>query len=58
MMPLDCGKKRYPHQRAARESAERQVAYAKERGEALRLRVYRCDKRSCKGWHVTELRDE
>jgi hypothetical protein len=48
-----CGKKRYPHQRAAEEAMQIQLQYASERGEALDLRVYKCPKSYCGGWHLT-----
>jgi len=53
----DCaGKKRYPHQRAAREAAQIQMQHARNRDETLDLRVYRCENARCKGWHLTEKR--
>ncbi len=51
------GKQRYPHERAARATAEDQEARARESGNSLRLRVYRCTERSCGGWHLSEIRD-
>jgi len=50
---ISCGKKRYPHERAAREAKEAQEQYARDRGEELGLRVYACDRPSCGGWHLT-----
>lgn len=52
----NCGKKRYPHERAARETAEHQMQRAGECGETLQLRVYFCPNASCGGWHLTEVR--
>lgn len=49
-----CGKNRYPHERAAKEAADLQMEYARERGETLELRTYRCP--NCGGWHLTESR--
>jgi hypothetical protein len=48
-----CDKKRYPHQRAAEEAMQTQIDYAKERGETLRLRIYKCPRSYCGGWHLT-----
>jgi hypothetical protein len=48
-----CGKKRYPHRRAAEEAMEAQITHAAERGESLMLRVYECPKSYCGGWHLT-----
>jgi hypothetical protein len=53
----ECGKKRYSNKRAAEDAAERQMAYAQERFEALDLRVYECPNSWCKGWHLTERRE-
>jgi hypothetical protein len=50
---VPCGKKRYPHRRAAEEARDTQIAYAAERGEAPALRVYECPKPHCGGWHLT-----
>lgn len=52
----NCGKKRYPHERAALETAEHQMKRAEENGEYLQLRVYECPHGSCGGWHLTEVR--
>lgn len=49
----ECGKRRYPHQRAAEEAKERQEAVAAAEGKALRLTVYKCDRSYCGGWHLT-----
>lgn len=51
-----CEKKRYPHQRAAQEAMEIQLAHAAERGESLVLRVYKCPKSYCGGWHLTSVK--
>jgi|GEM_PF-2394323 len=48
-----CDKKRYPHKRAAEEAMQLQLRYAADRGEALRLSVYKCPKSYCGGWHLT-----
>jgi hypothetical protein len=48
-----CGKNRYPHEKAAREAMEIQLQYAADRGETLELRVYKCPKSFCGGWHLT-----
>jgi hypothetical protein len=52
----NCGKKRYPHERAARETAEHQMRRAGDNGEYLQLRVYQCPHGACGGWHLTEVR--
>lgn len=51
-----CEKKRYPHQRAAEEAMQTQLGHAAERGEALNLRVYKCPKSYCGGWHLTSVK--
>lgn len=51
------GKKRYPNEREAGETAQHQMQLAKDRGDQLRLNVYRCSSRSCGGWHLTEVWD-
>jgi hypothetical protein len=51
-----CEKKRYPHERAAKEAMEIQLRYAAERGERLELRVYKCPKSYCGGWHLTSVK--
>lgn len=48
-----CEKKRYPHERAAEEAMQIQLARAAERGEPLLLRIYKCPKSYCGGWHLT-----
>ncbi len=53
----NCGKKRYPHKRAAEQAAERQMHYAAEKSQTLDLRVYECKNSWCTGWHLTEKRD-
>ena len=51
-----CEKKRYPHQRAAEEAMHIQLQYAADRGESLELRVYKCSKSYCGGWHLTSVK--
>jgi hypothetical protein len=51
-----CEKKRYPHERAAREAMEHQIQYAVDRGEVLELRAYKCPKSYCGGWHLTSVK--
>lgn len=51
-----CEKKRYPHQRAAEDAMQTQIAYAEERGELLSLRVYKCPRSYCGGWHLTSVK--
>jgi hypothetical protein len=48
-----CDKKRYPHKGAAEEAMQIQLEHASDRGEALHLRVYKCPKSYCGGWHLT-----
>lgn len=48
-----CGKKRYPHRRAAEDALQRQEQHAADRGEQLHLSVYECPKSFCGGWHLT-----
>lgn len=52
-----CEKRRYPHERAARAVAEDQMERARDRGQPLTLRVYRCPKPYCNGWHLTSRKD-
>lgn len=52
-----CDKKRYPHERAAEDALQIQVQYAADRGEVLELRVYKCPKSHCGGWHLTSRSD-
>ncbi len=52
------GKGRYPHEKAARLTAEHEEQKSRERGGELRLRVYRCPSVSCGGWHLTDARDK
>jgi len=51
------GKMRYPHERAARESAAYREECEKAEGRTVRLRVYRCLNAHCGGWHLSEVRD-
>jgi hypothetical protein len=51
-----CQKKRYPHQRAAEEAMEIQIRHGVDRGESLELRVYKCPKSYCGGWHLTSVK--
>jgi hypothetical protein len=51
-----CEKKRYPHKRAAEEAMQIQIEYAVDRGESLELRVYKCPKSYCGGWHLTSVK--
>lgn len=51
-----CDKKRYPHERAAQEAMQIQLQYAADRGESLELRVYKCPKSYCGGWHLTSMK--
>lgn len=53
-----CEKKRYPHKRAAEDATYIQLQHAADRGESLELRVYKCPKAYCGGWHLTSAKTQ